>query len=309
MRTRIGDVLRVCFALAAVQVSLSAAFPRPQGHVSDFANIMAAGPRTQLESLLRETELDTSAQIALVTVPSLDGMTIEEYSNRLFKEWGIGQKGKDNGVLVLVAPNERKVRVEVGYGLEPVLPDGLAGEIIRTEFLPAFKNGDYNAGITRGVQHIARIVEANQPLTAAERRELATRNSDGAPAWLTIPFLGIFIAIGFFALGIGLRSKTFFPVIWGGLFGGIPFIMSLVPALNASTWILGPLALGMLALGLRKGNSPMFVGALRPSGKSGGGVMGWTMGTSSKGGGGSSGSSGGGFGGGSSGGGGASGSW
>ena len=92
---------------------------------------------------------------------SLEGMTVEEYANRLFAEWGIGQAADDNGVLLLVAPGDRAVRIEVGYGLEPILPDGLAGEIIRTEILPEFRAGNVPRGIGRGLNRISQIVRGD----------------------------------------------------------------------------------------------------------------------------------------------------
>lgn len=120
-----------------------AAFPTATGYVTDAAHVLDAPAGNTLTTLADDLEQQTTAELAVVTVPSLDGMTVEEYANKLFQAWGIGKKGHDNGVLVLVAPGERKMRIEVGYGLEPVLPDGLAGEIIRTNFTPAFANGDY----------------------------------------------------------------------------------------------------------------------------------------------------------------------
>jgi uncharacterized protein len=236
-------------------------------------------------------------------------MPVEEYANKLFQAWGIGKKGKDNGVLVLVAPVERRIRIEVGYGLEPILPDGLAGEIIRVNFTPAFKSGNYALGITQGTRRIAAIVAANHTLTADERRRLESSAADRPPALLMIPFFGLFVALGGFAVGAGVRSKTVVPIVWGALFGGIPLMMALVPFFNTSVWILGPFGLAMAALGYRKGGSwtqTLRAGKSAAAGTSGGG---WVMG-----GGKSSGGSGGGFdsgsfGGGSSGGGGASGSW
>jgi uncharacterized protein len=127
----------------------------------------------------------------VVTVPSLDGMTIEEYANRLFAAWRIGKKAHNNGVLFLVAPADRKVRIEVGYGLEPVLPDGLAGEIIRANVLPRFKEGDYTRGIRDGLTRVATIVRANHTLTADERRTIA--DSDRPPGLVVFLFLACFI--------------------------------------------------------------------------------------------------------------------
>lgn len=265
-------------------------------------------------------------------VPSLDGMTVEDYANRLFRQWGIGRKGADNGVLLLVAPSEHKVRIEVGYGLEGILPDGLAGEVIRTQALPAFRDDRYDDGIRDTVERLATIVETNHVLTAEERAAIETdaSTSDRPPALLTTPFFGLFIAFGALALGLGLRTKTVFPLIWGGLFGGIPLLMALIPFFNAVLWIILPLGAGMFALGWVKGAQPSWQQAVRGAGSSAGAGKkgkrrkdaaddvdvdtdsGWTMGgdsSSSSSSSSSDSSSSSSFGGGSSGGGGASGSW
>ena len=297
----------VVVLLLIVPAAVYAAFPKPTGYVNDFAALLDAGARAELDALLRETEQATTAEIAVATVTSLDGLTVEDYANKLFQEWGIGKKATDNGVLVLVAPTEREMRIEVGYGLEPLLPDGLAGDIIRTEFLPQFKSGNYAAGILLGVRRVAGIVKQNQPVTADQRRRLQESSSDEPPAWLIVPFLSLFVALGTFGVGVGLRTKTFFPLIWGGLFGGIPLILAVSLASLASMLIIGPLAVAMMAWGFVKGKSPSWSKALRGRGASSA-SDGWVMGSDSSGG--SSGSSGGGsFGGGSSGGGGASGRW
>src|SRR5262249_13634051 len=149
--------------------------------------------------LIRETETKTSAEIAVVTVKSLDGMSVEEDAGKLFAEWGIGEKARDNGVLVRVAPTERRRRIEVGYGLEPILPDALAGRIIREDCLPAFRANQYARGVLQGVQHIAGIIERREPAAAGQQAS-RTRELD-APLVL-VPFFGVFIAIGAFAAGI-----------------------------------------------------------------------------------------------------------
>ncbi len=295
--------------------TIGASFPTPQKYVSDNADVITAPVRQAINGTLRSLETDTTVEVAVVTVQSLDGMTVEDYANRLFKEWGIGKKGADNGVLVLVAPSERTMRVEVGYGLEPILPDGLAGEVIRTRFTPAFKGGDYSGGINAGVERIAEIIRTRHIVTAAERKALAAAAEDRPPALLTIPFFGVFVGIGGFMLGAGFASKTFFPLMFGGLFGGLPFLMTLVPFFNA--WPTVQLAIALVAgvLGYQRGGSAFVVtktSARRHRSRLGG--SGWTWGADSSGSGGSSGSSsssssGGSYGGGSSGGGGASGSW
>ena len=118
-------------------------FPRPIGFVNDFAEIFSNGFKSKLEKDLSDFEKETSTEIAVVTIRSLKADSIDNYAVRLFEQWKIGKKDKDNGLLLLIAKNERKIKIEVGYGLEPVVTDGRAGRIIRAEMRPAFKKGNY----------------------------------------------------------------------------------------------------------------------------------------------------------------------
>jgi uncharacterized protein len=309
--------LRVLVVLV-LGVSLSAqTFPKPTGRVNDFADVIDAATEAALDRQIDQLEQRTTSEIAVATVSSLDGMSVEEYANKLFKAWGVGQAKQDNGVLVLVAPNDRAMRIEVGYGLEGVLPDGLAGQIIRDDFLPRFRDNDYSGGIRAGVDHVAQVVEKHQVLTPAEVAALNEANNDSSsgepPLWLMVPFFGLFVTIGFSMMGIGLRSKTGFPLLFGSFFGGMPLLMSLAFIGRAWLYTLGPWAVLMFLNGLRLGGKPSWVTAFRGNDKGGGGSSGgWTMGSGSSSSGsysGSSSSSSGSFGGGSSGGGGASGRW
>jgi uncharacterized protein len=306
--------LALCLACAGLLARQ--AFPKATGFVNDFANILDEPSRASIDRLLTDVERSTTAQIVFVSVPSLNGMHEDEYANKLFKEWGIGNKKEDNGVLVLVAPNERAMRIEVGYGLEGVLPDGLAGEIIRTQFTPRFKAGDYPGGIRAGMARVADVVAKNHVLTAEERQRIDNPPIEQGPIWVLIPFLGIFVGIGGFMFGLGIRTKTVLALIIGAMFGGIPFLLALsvVPAIAPFT--LGPLGLAMAVVGYRKGAMVKWrntagtkgTGWTMGGGGSSGGSSGSSSGSSYSSGGGSS-SSGGSFGGGSSGGGGASGRW
>ena len=118
MRTQ--TYLFVTLLLIATTDGLAQTLPKPTGRVNDFANIISPDVESELDAQLATLENTTSHEVAVVTVESLQGTTVEDYANRLFKEWGIGQAQKDNGVLILVAPNERDVRIEVGYGLEGI---------------------------------------------------------------------------------------------------------------------------------------------------------------------------------------------
>lgn len=316
---RIGAMPRTSLFVTACLIfgaSLAAAqtFPAPLGRVSDFADVIDPATEAAIDQQIDQLEQKTSSEIAVATVRSLDGMSVEEYANKLFKAWGIGQKKTDNGVLVLVAIDDRKMKIEVGYGLEGVLPDGLAGEVIRDQFTPRFKANDYSGGIQAGVTRLVDIVEKEHVLTADELAKFNAGNaSSDAPYFIIIPFFGLFVTIGFGMLGIGLRTKTGFPVLFGSLFGGLPLLMSLAFGALISLATLFPWALACAIGGYRLGGRPRWKDAFRNSnsGSSGGWVMG-TSGSSSSSGSSSdssSSSSSSDFGGGSSGGGGASGSW
>jgi len=289
-------------------------FPKPAGRISDFANVISADVETALDRRIDQLEQKTSSEIAVVTVTSLDGMSVEDYANKLFKAWGVGQAKQDNGVLVVVAPTDRSMRIEVGYGLEGVLPDGLAGQIIRDDFVPQFRDGNYSGGINAGVNHVIDIVEKHQVLTPEELAKFNESNSgDAPPYWLIIPFFGLFVTIGATMAGLGIRTKTGFPLLFGSLFGGMPFLMSLAFMGRMSMYTLFPWGILMFLNGLRLGGNPTWATSFRGDKDGDGSSGGWTMG------GGSSSSSGGSysssssssssFGGGSSGGGGASGRW
>lgn len=307
------------FVVSACAIVLSAAavagqnLPKPAGRITDLANVIDPATETDLDGRLDQLEQKSSSEIAVVTVPSLDGMSVEDYAARLFKAWGVGQAKSDNGVLVLVAPNEREMRIEVGYGLEGILPDGLAGQIVRDDFIPRFRDNDYNGGIRDGVARVIDVVEKQQVLTAEELAAF-NQSSGDMPEWIIIPFFGIFVTIGFGMVGLGLRSKTAFPILFGSLFGGMPLLMSLAFIGRLSLFTLVPWAILMFIFGYRQGGKKGWRDAFRNSGGKGGGSGssgGWVMGGGSSSGGSSS-SSGGSsssFGGGSSGGGGASGRW
>ena len=131
-----------------------------QALVNDFAGVI--GPEANsIEALLRELEQKTGAQVAVVTLASLDGGEISDFSNRLFERWGIGQTGEDNGALLLAAIEDRQVWIEVGYGLEPIIPDAMAGRILDQAVLPAFRQEQYGVGLGAGAQTLALLIANN----------------------------------------------------------------------------------------------------------------------------------------------------
>jgi uncharacterized protein len=321
--------MRVAACCLALQVTLLATIQPHDGYVNDFASVLADTDETYLEDYLRTLERDTSAEVAVATVTSLDGMTIEEYANRLFAAWGIGKKQRDNGVLVLVAVRDRQVRIEVGYGLEEILPDGRVGEIIRTSIVPEFRAGNIPRGIGQGIDRLARIIrERGEPASPRETAvpQVAPKRSSVPVALVAVPFMGVFVAIAAFFAGTGISTRTVGPLAFAALFGGVP--LALATAFLSPWWVALLLLLGgvVMAVGYRVGRSPSWLAMLRTgkeSAREDAGSMPWIMGAtsntssdvsvgaggSSSGGDSSSSSSSSDFGGGSSGGGGASGSW
>ena len=145
--------------------------PPATGYVVDRAGLLSPGTRLKLEQFLENFEKSDSTQLAVLTIPSLEGEALEGYAIKVAESWGIGRKGKDNGALLLVAKTERKVRIEVGYGLEGRLTDLLAGRIIDYEITPRFKEGDFDGGVVAGVASMAEAVRGEYQGTGSTGRK------------------------------------------------------------------------------------------------------------------------------------------
>jgi uncharacterized protein len=259
-------------------------FPPLSGRVIDQANLLSATAEAELSAQLAAHEQKTTNQVVVVTLNSLEGDAIEEYGVALGRHWGIGQKERDNGVLLLVAPNERRMRIEVGYGLEGTLTDAISSVIIDRRLRPAFRAGDYEAGIRAGVDGILDVLENNTPEDLK-----APLQQDAVPIDTIIPIMFfLFVIAQFFKRG----GQRLLPSMAFGGIGGV------ITASLLNSLIAGGIAgvVLFLLIYLLKGGS---------SGGGGGGSYGWTSGSGgwSSGGGGFSG------GGGSFGGGGSSGGW
>ena len=137
---------------------------KPQGYVDDFAGVLSPAAKAQLTALSTELEQKTHAQIAVVTVKSLDGIPVEDYAVDLATKWGIGPKQADKGVLILLAVNDRKYWTSVGYGLEPILPDGKVGGFGR-EMVPLLRNGDYDGALLLITRRVADVIAADKGVT------------------------------------------------------------------------------------------------------------------------------------------------
>ena len=140
------------------RVAAALTFPPLTGRIVDQANILSPAAKAALEPKLADLEDKSGIQLVVATVDSLEGQEIEPYANELFRTWKLGEADKNNGVLLLVAPNERRVRIEVGYGLEGTLTDALSKVIIANAITPRFKAGDFSGGVTRGVDDIITVL-------------------------------------------------------------------------------------------------------------------------------------------------------
>jgi uncharacterized protein len=144
--------------LCAIATAFALNFPALTGRIVDQANIIQPETRAALEQKLADLEEKSGIQLVVATVTSLEGQEVEPYANELFRKWQLGEKKKNNGVLLLVAPNERRVRIEVGYGLEGTLTDALSKVIITNAITPRFKAGNFSEGISRGVEDIITVL-------------------------------------------------------------------------------------------------------------------------------------------------------
>jgi len=169
-------------AFVAAPAIADPTFPALTGRVVDDAHILSPQTQSDLTAKLAALEAKTGRQLVVVTLPSLQGYEIEDYGYQLGRAWGIGQKGQDNGVLFIVAPNEHKVRVEVGYGLEGTITDALSSQILQTDVLPKFRSGDVEGGVVAGADALIAQLGAD-PATAQANLQQATAASQphGAP--------------------------------------------------------------------------------------------------------------------------------
>jgi uncharacterized protein len=266
---------RIClvvFLLAAAFAGARAEKPkdlRPQGYVNDFAGVLSGAAREKLKALCTEVDQKAGAQIAIVTVKSLDGATVEDFTIQLATQWGVGPKQKSSGIMILLATGDHKYRLEVGYGLEPILPDGKVGGFGR-EALPLLRQNDYDGAVMLMTQRVAAVIAEDKGVTLdALRGAPPTERDDGnSGPHFHLPFRLTALLVFFF---ISIVIRLIFSGPGGRRRGG-------------GGWWIGPMIGGMY----------------RGGGSWGGGFGG---------GGGGSGGGFGGFGGGSFGGGGASGSW
>ena len=202
-------------------------FPALTGRVVDQAGVINAASRAAIDAKLKALEDKSGIQLVVATVKSLQGGDIETYANQLFRFWKLGEAKKNNGVLLLVAPTEHKVRIEVGYGLEGTLTDALSSVIISSAIVPRFKTGDFSGGIDRGVDGIISVLSGD----AAEwHRKVNVRSEDASSDFnkvFPLLFFGLLFLVMWYLIrhagggpGSGGRRSGIGPIILGSLLGG-----------------------------------------------------------------------------------------
>jgi uncharacterized protein len=217
-------VVLLVFAPSVVLTAESVStLPAPTGYVNDFAGVLSPSTKYNLESLCTQVDRQANAQIAVVTIKTLDDdQSIDDFAVRLEEKWKVGRKGTDRGVLVLFVMNPKKYRIEVGYGLEGILNDGKVGEIGRT-MVPAASQGDFNTAIPLGVQQIARVIASDAGVALYQPQPVHQyHRQQAAPVQLNLFEIliggGVILLILFFLVKTGNTGILFF--LLGSLMGG-----------------------------------------------------------------------------------------
>ena len=284
-----GLILLFSFALAGAQVAV----PQLTARVTDLTGTLSGGAVARIEAKLAALEAKKGSQIAVLVVPTTEPEDIDQFGIRVLDAWKVGRKGVDDGAILIVAKNDRRVRIEVGYGLEGALPDAIANRIIDEAIAPHFKLGDFDGGVEAGIDKMISVVNG-EPLPEPDKK---WERHGGLGNMLPLLLVGVFVASGVLR---GIFGRLFGSIATGGLAGGIVWLLSHVLPIGIGAGVVAFLF-------------AMLVGGSRPGGLSGGG---WGSGLGGfgggfGGGGFGGGGGGGGFsgGGGGGGGGGASGSW
>ncbi|MFA6856572.1 MAG: TPM domain-containing protein [Treponema sp.] len=217
--TRLAAILTIS-VVTAVFPAFSLDIPALTNRVMDEADILSATEKSELSDYLESLDNTTGIQIAVLTIPSLENEDLQGYSVRVAQAWRLGEKGKDNGALLLVAMNEHKVRIEVGYGLEDKLTDAKCGLIIRNVITPEFRSGDYGKGIIKGVKNMGGIASGNAALvtkSVATGGNEPTDNDTLAALFFGLIFLFVWLMI---IPGMTGRHHWWLPWLLFPLFGG-----------------------------------------------------------------------------------------
>ncbi len=208
------------------------AVPALNGRVNDYAAMLSPATRQQLEKVLAALEQEESTQLALLTINSLEGENLEEFSLKVAEQWQLGQKNLDNGALLLIVKNDRKLRIEVGYGLEGVLTDLTSGRIIRDVITPHFKSGNFDQGVIDGVAAMIAAVRGEfSALDIAPSKKYSEGDISGFIIFLFFAFFNIGKLLGRRKIVAASVGAVAAPII-GGVFLGLPWLLllALIPA-------------------------------------------------------------------------------
>ena len=222
MRQKFFLVGLLCLLLSCQALALEVP-ARPEGRITDLTGTLSSTEKASLERKLADFERETTNQIAVLLIPTLAGDNLEDYSIRLAEKWKVGQKGRNNGVIFLIVKKDRKLRIEVGYGLEGALTDAVSGSIISQEVAPRFKAGQFYQGINAGVSAI--MAATRGEYKAPDKKKRHSRSSPWGSYWPILLFFGIFILINAFSRrrryhSVGSRGWTTGGGFWGGGFSG-----------------------------------------------------------------------------------------
>ena len=225
--------------------ALALEVPALRGRVNDYAGLLPSNKAQELEGRLAQFEQETGHQIAVLTVASLEGDALEDFSIRVAENWKIGQKGFDNGAILVIAQKDRKLRIEVGYGLEGVLPDAIASRIIREVIVPRFRANNYSGGIEAGVDAILKAARG-------EKVPATPRASSKQPFSNISVFGAVLIMTAIAALFIGMTQRRFARGTAGGAVAGLFATLGVAPGYSIALWILALIVGGVLgAMGSR----------------------------------------------------------
>ncbi|MBT3273940.1 MAG: TPM domain-containing protein [Spirochaetales bacterium] len=211
------SVITVILIVIAAQFAVAQSFPKPTGFVNDFAGIISSRSEAEINKTAQAIQQSTSIEIAVATIKSLSPYgSIEQYAIDMFEDWGVGQSGKDNGMLILVSLEERKARIEVGYGLEGIFPDGLVGRIMDTSMIPYFRNDDFSTGLQKAMEGVAGVISKEYDIdfsgVSLNESEKYTRSSGGS----SVNLYSIITVILFIVFGGG---RFLWPILFLGGMG------------------------------------------------------------------------------------------
>jgi len=172
MKKHLLVTVLACLLLCSAGVPVAWAmeeFPAHRGQINDFADLIAPDVEQRMEARARQVLQKTGVSVVVVTMPTIGENTLSDYVNRLYRAWGIGKKGEDRGVLIFFALKERKIRIETGYGVEGILPDGKVGEILRRDVAPYLKKKDYGTGLEGALESVSRVIEADAKVSGGAK--------------------------------------------------------------------------------------------------------------------------------------------